>query len=479
MKKSSIAVGAIIVAGLAYVGTSWYIGKRAQDTVERVVEGANHRLLGMLGPDLGGRGIKVEIVDYKRGVFSSDASYVLRMKDAEGKDLDVKLNDHLQHGPFPLTALRAGRFVPMLAYSQATLARSPALQLWFDGVQEGAPVQIATRVGFDGTGHSLWRFQPVDIQYDDRKVQFSGGEITMDFSNDFNDTVAVGRFTSFKTQVGQTGEGVDVGDMQIHTSTLTGGDGSVKMQSSATIDRIAAIEADADPVKVRNMQVNVESVQKGALLDGSLRYDFGDIVVGGTPLGAISIGLSGKQLDTTAIAAVTSEYNLIRVRHGAAADEDFELTDAEVDLMLEKLTAALSSNPSVSLDPFLWKNDHGQSQLSLRVDFSKPSDLVKARSSADELLAQMLQFVKLNISISRPMFIQAFSQANAGDKQQAEMLAMLIFDQYAARLQQLGLVKIEGDTADATVQYQDRAIDLNGQKMSVPEFTERVMGAAM
>src|SRR3546814_19365262 len=84
------------------------------------------------------------------------------------------------------------------------------------------------------------------------------------------------------------------------------------------------------------------------------------------------------------------------------------------------------------------KNDDGQSKASLRVDLVSPAD--PAESNADVLLAQMLKQVQLDFSLVKPMFIRAFGQAQVDPQQrmQMEMMGALIYDQYMARLQEIG-----------------------------------------
>src|SRR5690554_2258525 len=118
MKKTTLVLGVVVLVSAAYVGTSWYVGKQAQTTISHAVAQTNERAVNMLGPDLNSSHFNIEIRDYTRGVFSSSAQYVIHTLDSDDKPLEYVLQDHLQHGPFPLEALRAGKFVPMLAYSQ-------------------------------------------------------------------------------------------------------------------------------------------------------------------------------------------------------------------------------------------------------------------------------------------------------------------------------------------------------------------------
>src|SRR5690606_25060049 len=106
MKKSTGVVGVIVVLGAAYLGTTWYVGKEAQKAVERVVAQANERFAKALGTELGGSGLTLNIDDYQRRFFSSDVTYTLSLKDEDDKPIELILRDHLQHGPFPVDALR-------------------------------------------------------------------------------------------------------------------------------------------------------------------------------------------------------------------------------------------------------------------------------------------------------------------------------------------------------------------------------------
>src|SRR3546814_6223023 len=112
MKKSTGAIGVVVVLGAAYLGATWYVGKEAQKTIEEAVAQANTRIAKYLGPEAAGS-VKIDIADYQRRFFSSDIVYTAHLQDAEGKPMELALHDHLQHGPFPLNALRAGYVAPL------------------------------------------------------------------------------------------------------------------------------------------------------------------------------------------------------------------------------------------------------------------------------------------------------------------------------------------------------------------------------
>src|SRR5690606_38549391 len=155
---------------------------------------------------------------------------------------------------------------------------------------------------------------------------------------------------------------------------------------------------------------------------------------------------------------------------GVVEGQGFEATPQEEEALRERLYALLASNPSFSLDRFVWKNAKGESQLGLRVAFTQPETV--AVNDVGGMLAQALQEVRLDISVARPMLIQAFGQLQANTQQQAqlEILAAMIFDQYVLRLREAGLVAIKDDKAVSAIVYKDDAVQVNGQSMSVDQF---------
>lgn len=480
MKKSTGVVGVVVILGVAYLGTTWYVGKQAQATVERIVAQSNEQMVKMLGPDMRGTGVKLEINDYQRGFFSSDVNYSLHLKDEDGKPILLKLHDHLQHGPFPLAALRSGDFMPMLAHSQAQLIVSPATQKWFDSQQGKSPVAIETRVGFAGTGRSVWTFSPTELVEGGDKLSFSGGTIEINFTNDFKDNTASGQVASLSLSNPQTGEDLIVKNIQANSKTTAANETDVSMQSSATIDSLTIDStAGSRAMVLEKLAMTMDSKQMGKLLDGTLRYDFGRIAVGEIDLGSISIGAQARRLDIDALTELAKTYDTIQARHDISDDEELVLTDAEEAVMREKLIALLASDPSFSIEPLIWKNAQGESAAGLQLDFASPANAQEQR--ADVLLAEVLKRVKLDLTISKPMLIQAFGQTQ-NDPQQAQQMQMLgamIYDQYVARLRDAGLITVEGDTAKAAILYENDKVDLNGQVMPVPEFLQRAMSAVM
>lgn len=480
MKKSTGVIGGVVILAAAWLGTTWYVGKQAQAKIENVVVQANERLVKMLGPDMAGSDVKVTITDYRRHFFTADVTYTISGKDQAGHPVELVLQDHLQHGPFPIDALRSGDFTPMLAHSTARLQPSPTTQKWFDSQKGASPVLIETRVGFKGAGRSQWTLAPAEIVDDDVSLSFSGGTLDVQFSNDFNDSTATGHFDAFSRTDASAGESVEIKAIQFDSKTTTDAQDSIQVQTQGTVDAVVIGNGAEAALRLEKLAIHLDSRQAGNMLDGVLRYDFGRVAVGTADLGSLSAGGKVQRVDVAAFSALATEYDAIMARHGGPdSDDEITLTPEEEAVMWDKLTAVLATDPSVAIDPLVWKNAQGESKAMLSLDLTSPDNA--ATRSVDVLLSQVMKRLALELSISKPMVVQAFGQAqqDAELKLQMEMMGAMIYDQYALRLQQAGLIMLDGDTAKSSILYENNAVTLNGTPMSVSEFMQRALSAAM
>src|SRR5690606_8188331 len=135
----------------------------------------------------------------------------------------------------------------------------------------------------------------------------------------------------------------------------------------------------------------------------------------------------------------------------------------------------LASNPSVSLDPVIWKNEQGESRAKLTVELTSPAQPAEALS-LDELMQQMVRALDLELRVEKPMFVRAMGQLS-GDAEDPQTIAVagVLYDEYAGRLHAAGLASEADDAASTKITYRDGRIDANGRQMSLPEFMQRAL----
>lgn len=479
MNKGVIVAGVAVLAGVAYVGSSWYVGQQAEAKIRTSIEQTNQEFV-MLGGDLTSRGMQLSVKEYKRGIFSADAVYALTLANSEeGEDpVELLIADHLQHGPFPLDTLKAGDFTPMLAYSQAHLLSAPAIQVWFDSQKEKSPLQAVTRIGMDGTGSSAWTFSPVEYKKDGTEISFSGGRGHINFSNDFKDSVSTGQFDGLRLLDGSDDSILTMSGLAVNGTAKREGDNTT-VNSLMTLDKLAL--AGDEELSVDKIAVTMDSTQIGKLLDGSIHYQVGKLTIAKADLGSVDLTFGAKNLDTVVLSDIINAYEKMQGGQGNAV---VELDSEQEALLQEKLFTMLASKPTLFIDPVVWKNSAGESKASLSVNLAAPTDPEAVQTNPIAALNQMLTKLQLNINVSRAMFVEAVSQVElnaepAESKEHAQELAMQIYDQYVSEYQEKGFLTVTDDGAALSVLFQDGKITLNDQEMPVEQLMMLMMLLAM
>lgn len=469
MKKSVVLVGVIVAVAAAYTGMSWYVGMRSEETVRMAIERANDRIVKTMGPETGTLRARIEISEYRRGVFSSQARYTIVVNDSDDR-YEFGMDDHMQHGPFPWALVRQGSFAPLLAYSRSQLVDTETVKRWFDAARGAMPLNVDTRIGFGGKGASTWTFAPLEWSVEQDLLSFSGGRTEVRFSNEFRDSTAQGHFSSLVMGGGADGDRVSLNDIRLSSQTAMADDEAVQVDSKLEAAALVIQDNADENLKLENISATLKSRQKAALLDASLRYDFERVWVGEIDLGSMSLGGEVTRFDLESFSALAAEYDAIASEHGAENDEDFDLTPQDEERLMAKLAPVLASSPAVALRPVIWRNEKGESTLSAAAAFQPLPD--GAAANAENSIESALKEMRFELVISRPMLLQAFAQTGDGEaeKQQLEMLATLMYDRYVSELEQQGLVRREGERAFISIIYVDGSFDVNGQALSLEEF---------
>lgn len=469
MNKSAVFAGAVIVVAAAYAGSAWYVGMEAEKTIRAAVEQANERMAQSWGPDSGTVRATLAIEDYQRGLFSSNARYSLLVQDDDER-IELAMQDAMQHGPFPWGLIKQGSFEPLLAYSQSQLVDTESVKRWFDAARGTMPLQADTRIGFGGQGKTVWELAPLEWAADGDQFSFSGGHITINFSNDLRDSDGTAHFDSLVVGGGPDGENVSLKGMRLESQARTAADESIRVDTSL---QVAAVEVDtitSERVVLEETAVTWNSTQQGAVLDAAARYEIKRILVGGQNIGNVVVGGKADRLDLEAFSALVSEYDAIAHEHGAEEGEDFDPTVEDQERMLARLVPVLATRPEIALDPLVWRNEKGESSLALSVALQPLAE--EDAHLQEDILLTALRELRLDIALSRSMLMQLVTSTagNDGESAQLEMLAAFMYDTYVGQLEEAGLVRRDGDRDMATLVYSDGMVDINGQAISLPEF---------
>jgi len=472
MRKSAGILTALAVVAVAYVAATWYVGKQARAAIEQAVAQANERMAQAMVAQPGADRATMAVVEYRRRIFSSDVVYSLRLRNESGQLQEFLLGDHLQHGPFPWDAVRSGRFVPMLALSQAQLLPSAATQAWFDKLDGKTPVTGRTEVHFGGSAVSDWTFKPLSLAQDGEVLKFSGATMRATFDNDYADSRVTGGFDLLDYSNGE-GERMVIDAVRFEYETATEAE-ATRMNATTQASRLSLELPDESTVSLADAVMKVSSEQNGDLATGFVRYDLGQVRSGDVDLGSLSLGIRGQDISMPAVSELARVYDELVARHGPR-QEDWRLSPEEAALLQDRLFALLASNPVVTFEPLVWKNDQGESSASLSLELTRPAQPESA-ASLDALLQQAVRGLDLGMRIERPMFVRALVQLQDGaDDPQIAAFAGELYDNYAQRLQAAGLATLADGAATAKIVYRDGQVDANGKKMPVAEFMQRAL----
>lgn len=476
MKKSVKLVGLVVVLAVAYGAASWYVGQRAQDVIENAVQTGNQNLGRIFGAEASTQPMQLSVSRYDRGLFSSNIIYSLKIVGQGGAVTEYLLGDRLEHGPFPLSAVRQGQFAPMLALSRASLVPNAATQAWFDSLKGAKPVDITTRVGFSGAGSTQATFAPVEhTTPDGLQVSFAGGDMTIEFSSGLDSATTRGSFPKLQVTNTTTDESVLVDTMVFDkTYQFAATDRNHVTQFKLNVQRLGLLAEKQEVLGLSDVSVSGNSSEQNNSFDGSARYDVASAAFSGKNLGKFAAGFQVNRLDLQALGALTRQYDDILAEQGLSENDVPQLDHNDLLRLREHLFEALKSKPSLGVDPVVWDNGDGQSQFSVKADFVRP-DIVYIDAPTEDVLMQAIGALDFSFSLNKSMMAKAYSQLAEDEpsEAQANARARMLFDVYAGRLQRAGLAAYTDGVLSSNIRYQDQQVVVNGQALSVAEFLQR------
>jgi len=470
MKNLKIGLVALAALVVLYAAAAWVVGMRAQSMLERIVQENNQRAARMFDGKLGRAG-QATIRDYQRGVFSSRLRYTINLQGlVTGLGLDnapqteesVEFQLDLQHGPFPWELLRHGEFAPQMMYGQVRLLPTPLTQPWFDVAGEDA-LRLQARIGFAEDGSADLIIAPIVFKQDDDEVRFSGGQLHFIIANRFADSQATGGFAALDVLE----DGYDV--VRIRDMTITGRShqGDEAMQSESHLEA-ASIDFDlpeVGAVRIEKFGIDVAVEQAAALVDYSVRYRLGGTQFNGRQTGAFDLGFSAKQVDLPSLLALLQTLE-------AAAQGD---GDVDTDALQTQVRSLLKAQPTIAIDPVLWRTDKGESRVALTADLFASDD--EDYVMFEDFGLQYVREANLTMDVSRAMALQVAGFTEEKENPLTQAMFGMLFDQYVSRLQSVGLVRVDGDQVHLNARYlgEDESVELNGTRMSLGEFAMLLM----
>ncbi|OZI36871.1 hypothetical protein CAL29_00010 [Bordetella genomosp. 10] len=490
MKKSlGVVVGVIVVAGVAWVGASWYTGKRVEAEVRQRVDEGNAKLQAFL-PNAK---MKIAVSSLERHLFSTDIQYSLTIegvtveKDKPVQDVAFLLHDHVEHGPFPLARLKRGALAPVMATSDFELVDNDTVKSWFELTKGVAPFSGHATLHYNRDVDGNLVLQPVDFQRPDADLKFSGMDLQVAVTAADKAAKVSGKMDSVSLDIkdAEAPGKIQVTGMTLNSDMHQGQAGLQVGTNQLAIKQISVVHATDPAILLNNYTQNAELTESGSGFSARAVYDVGMINLGGQDIAGLRLGFGGRNMATDAVKTLVELYgNVISRAMKQNPEQDpqqaFDLPAEDRQKAIAAGKALLAGNPTFFIDPILVHNAKGESRFNLTLDLGDPGP---TDQPVDEMVTKLLHKLDAKLTVSAPMVTSILAQQM---QQQAGLDAAAAEKQAEATTQALtqmavatGYLSKDGDNVVGTLHYADKVVDLNGKKMPLEEFAMMVASMAM
>lgn len=410
MKKSLVAVGVIVALGVVWTGASWYMGSKIESRLQEETKLANVQLAQLAKNAQFGADIKLEIRDYKKGVFTSNADFaVVISKDASEvvEDQDKKVEEiifttDIDHGPFPLSDLAKFNLAPKLAAMNNTLVNNDTTKELFKLTKDKSLFDIHTSLAFNGAVSGEAKLNPIDFAENGGTVKTT--PLTIEFSSD---KTATNFTTSVKgDQVVVTKDGEETFTIKNISGSVAGtkvnNDQYLFNEQLLSFAEIAHTSKDkASDFSLKDFSLTTKSDIKDKLFNISQTYYFKSLNVAGLEFGAGKFGYSIDKADTDAMLLLTKVYNNSLLPWNKYHYGNDDIVEKAVRDVLEKGLVFRIDEASLT-------NKSGVSKLNFNLDLNafNVKVLESQEKSPAELFNYLFKNIDFNIDLSLPMLAE-------------------------------------------------------------------------
>ena len=490
MKKSAgIAVGLIVAIGALSTAGAWYTGNQLNGVLHTSIEDANQQIkTALVGFD---GSVTLELVSLEKSLYSSTAHYRLKADSAtfgdEYKNVELLFVDHIEHGPFPFSRLKAGKLAPVMATSNYALEPNAFTEKWFAASNGQAPLKGQMSLGYDRSTSGTVELLPLDVALDETSnLKFSGLNLDVDASAEAAQIRIGGSMDSLVLAVSAEDKEpvlMELRGLSLDSDRSKGASGFYMGRNDVRLASAEVKVGERLPLLLKDFSQSDTLAETGSNLTGRVAYDVGMISYSSKDIGGAQMIWSLKNLDIAATQSLVKLYESKLQTLQAAADEETgaapELNDAEKAQLLGDLNQLLAAKPQLALEKLSFKTAHGESHFALAVDFNKPESL---ELPAPLLAQQLIGELSAKLVVSKPMINDVVSAQAAldgqADQEAIAQQASMMTEMASGMALSTQLAKLEGDDIVSSLHYANNQVDFNGQKMTVEEFVGMVMATA-
>ncbi|MCB5362411.1 DUF945 family protein [Pusillimonas sp. CC-YST705] len=475
MKKiSAITTGVIVVGAAGWLGASWYTGKTLEAQYQRYVVDANQELQ-RLSPLFK---LRIDPVSYDRGWFSSQARYSLSLEEDElasgdAKTKQISFDTHIEHGPFPKSALARGILVPRLAFAHTQLVQTPELKKLFDAFKGVTPLSSEDIISYSGTVYHASRIAPLQFTQDDVALDFSG--MTMNGTFDVRKKAFTGAALIEKLAMRSTDDdGMNMlwSGISLDAASEMGKFGMAVGDTSLKMKRLEILMPEEETkLSIDDFSYKTKVSENTDTFSIVASYETGNIHYNDIPLGSGLAVVKFDQLDGLASKQLLETQQRIM---GDLAKENADDLEQYKSVVEKSLRSLLARQPVISLQPISWKTDKGESSFNATVQFQMPETFEDI--PLREAFIQAIKRIDAKLVVSKPMVEGMLTQYGMLHESlpaaEAAAEAQEQVRDAAGLAEMMNVGKNDGDNIVSTFVFADQVGSLNGTEMSAEELQE-------
>ncbi|MFP6848057.1 MAG: YdgA family protein [Pseudomonas sp.] len=486
MKKIALsALGVVAVLGALSTAGAWYTGQQLPAVLDTSIQQANQSMAKTL--PAAGFTATLELLSLERQLFSSDARYRIQVVgsfDGESPStFEWTVADHIEHGPLPLSRLKAFKLLPVMATSNYQLERSPQLEKWFAGSQDGAPLQGQVSLGYDRSMSGNLQLQPLQVALDEQtNIDFSGLKIDFDASANAEQIAATGMMDSFKvssTLASDEDMRIELKGMSLNSNTRKGSSEFYLGRNEVRMQVIELQVGEAAPILFKDFVQHDETSETNQQLAARYGYDVGMISYQGQDIGSSHMQWNVTNLDAAALQSMITLYGTL-LQNGQVDSESGmpQLSDEQAAQFKADLEKLLAGKPSLALENLSFKTANGESSFNFALDLDKPASF---DLPAPELVKQLIAQLEVKLQVSKAMIsdVVGIQAALAGetDKEAIAQQASMMAEMASGIAVASELASADAENISSSLQYANDQVTFNGKQMTVEQFVALLMSS--
>lgn len=481
MNKTTLAIAIpLAIVGASVVG-AWYTGTLVEQQLQAAISQANASLT-QEAPHLNAQ---MQLVELEQGLFSSRARYTLSFAlDADAEPLTLAFSDNLEHGPFPLSRLAAGKLAPVMAQSHFSLERNELTAPLFEAAGGKSPLTGEVALNYDQSQKG--RIDLAALQHTHAAGTLRTSPASLDFSgsSDRKHISASGQLAEMDFDFAEGNRGgpvsVQLRDLSLQADKQENANGFALGPSSATIKRVMIQASQDQQIELQDAVIEEALTQNGSSLDQSVAYRVGQVRVQEQNVGGVKLALSARHIDEAAFKALKDAYNQLLLSSLEGQEPGSDTEEEFKDLTL----ALLEGAPVLALDEFSLNTANGQGKATLSFNLRKPAE---DASSPEEMAQSALAALQADIRLDKAVIgdlatVQGTLEGaatGAADAQAIAQQAEMMTEMFSGMALASQWVVEDGNALRGSLAYADDKVTFNGKAMSVAEFMAFATGGGM